>query len=131
MLSGLVLEAYCVWFRLAANCKPLATFPLCIGLSIVPAIASISFARNVYYKGLCFALWAAYCLFCGYMVVTSEQLNGVCWRERAGDVDTEIGLVVVTLWFAVAIVAVTIASWTFVLAKNFYEGSRRHYGREV
>jgi hypothetical protein len=73
MLSGLALEAYCVWFRFAAHCEALVPFPLFLAVLLVPAAASIIFAGNLYYRGLSLSLWGLYGLACLGYIATNER----------------------------------------------------------
>jgi hypothetical protein len=127
MLSGLALEAYCIWFRFAAHCGALVPFPLFLAVLLIPAAASIIFAGNLYYRGFSLSVWGLYGLACLGWIATNERLVGVCYRETMGDADTEMALVLSTVIFAIAIVSFTFVFGMLVLVQKFYAGWRPRF----
>jgi hypothetical protein len=70
-------------------------------------------------------MWGLYGVACLGWIATNERLVGVCYRETMGDADTEIALVLSTVIFAIAIVALTFVFGMLALAQIFYAGWRQ------
>jgi hypothetical protein len=123
ILSGIVCDTYESLAEFLAGCGEVRPSSIFSWMSLVPAVASIIFARNLYYKGLCFSVWVFYCFMCAYYAV-DDLLRGICLRMSI-DGGAPYDMLIFTLYFASAIVAITSVFGMFVLARNLYEGWRR------
>jgi len=130
VLTGVALDGYCALFLHVSHCEALVVPVFFTGVLFVPAVASIIFARNAYYRVVCFVLLVIYCAVCAHESML-DGLDGICRRDR-GDTDTELILIILTIiYFAPAIIAVNFAFGMFVLVRKSYEGLRRRSRQEM
>ncbi|MGQ0685117.1 hypothetical protein [Bradyrhizobium sp.] len=127
MFAGIFLDIYFAWyaFRFEAECSASGnnipgTFPLLTALSAIPAAASIIFGRNSLYKSACLNLWILYCgltleMNCEQILI-ERQIGINCYRDLWG---SAVVTIIFAAYFAVAIVAITLAIGLVVLARRY------------